>query len=52
MKNGKRLTRQQRQHIEALGLNSSDWLITKKLEDVWTLVHRYTGQAKQVRSEK
>lgn len=52
MKNGKRLSAQQRKHVESLGMNSADWLIAKKLEDIWTLVHRQTGQSKEVRSEK
>lgn len=52
MKSGKRLTVQQRKHIDSIGLNSMDWLIAKKLDDVWTLVHRQTGQAKEVRSDK
>ncbi|WP_204166783.1 hypothetical protein [Bacillus sp. CGMCC 1.16541] len=40
MKNGKRPTKKQKQQIEAAGLNSSDWLIVKNLEQELHLVHR------------
>ena len=41
MKNGKKPTVAERKHIEASKLNAGDWLISKKLSDTWTLVHRY-----------
>lgn len=47
---GKRLTRAQREHVQALGLYPRDWLICKYQHDTWTLVHRFTGQQKTVRS--
>lgn len=47
---GKRLTRRQHEHLQALGMNSADWLICKYQTDTWTLVHRFTGQQKVIRS--
>ena len=48
MKNGKKLTLAQRKYLDSIGLQSSEWLIAKKEQDVWTLAHRFTGQAKEV----
>lgn len=47
---GKRLTRKQYDHVQALNLNPKDWLICKCQLDTWTLVHRFTGQQKIIRS--
>lgn len=47
---GKRLTRKQHEHVQALGMDSADWLICKYQLDTWTLVHRFTGQQKVIRS--
>lgn len=47
---GKRLTRRQHDHVQALGLDGNDWLICKCQLDTWTLVHRFTGQQKEIRS--
>lgn len=47
---GKRLTRKQHEHLQALKMDSTDWLMCKCQTDEWTLVHRYTAQRKIVRS--
>ncbi|WP_168171816.1 hypothetical protein [Viridibacillus sp. FSL H7-0596] len=47
-KNGKRLTVAEREHLQALKINSENWLMSKKQSNIWTLVHRNTNQAKQV----
>lgn len=46
VKNGKRLTLNERKYLESLGLAVENWLITKKLADQWHLVHKLTGQEK------
>lgn len=48
MKNGKKLTLAQRKYLDSIGLQSSEWLLVKKLQDIWTLEHRFTGQAEDV----
>ncbi|MGE7839562.1 DUF6906 family protein [Lysinibacillus sp. NPDC093712] len=48
MKNGKRLTVAQRLHLQSLNLNSDNWLISKCTTEKWKLVHRYTGQPKDI----
>lgn len=48
MKQGKKLTLAQRKYLDSIGLQSSEWLLVKKLQDIWTLEHRLTGQAKDV----
>lgn len=48
MKNGKKLTLAQRKYLDSIGLQSADWLLVKKQTEMWTLSHRYTGQAKEV----
>lgn len=47
---GKKLTRSQREHVQALGMSATDWLICKCQLETWTLVHRFTGQQKEIRS--
>lgn len=49
MKNGKRLSKQQKFVLACHGLNPSDWLISKKLPDVWVLVHRTKNQVISLR---
>lgn len=48
MKQGKKLTLAQRKYLDSIGLQSSEWLLVKKLQEVWTLEHRLTGQAKEI----
>ncbi|MGN7472461.1 MULTISPECIES: DUF6906 family protein [Brevibacillus] len=44
MKNGKNLTRTQKLVLLSCDLNPKDWLLSKKLPDMWLLVHRRTKQ--------
>ncbi|MFS0557260.1 DUF6906 family protein [Brevibacillus borstelensis] len=44
MKNGKNLTRTQKLVLLSRNLNPKEWLISKKLPDMWLLVHRRTKQ--------
>lgn len=48
MKNGKRLTVKQSNHLKSIGLNPAAWLLCKRAPDAWTLQHRETGQLKEV----
>lgn len=49
---GRNPTRSERQHLDKLGMRSSDWLIVGKREWTYLLVHRFVGQAKEVRGER
>lgn len=51
MKAGKRPTRSQKAHLTSIGLSPSEWLISKREQFQWVVVHRYTGQVKYVRGE-
>ena len=42
MKNGKRLSRKQKEQIQEANLNPADWLVAKNLPGELHLVHRYT----------
>ncbi|MGN7472476.1 DUF6906 family protein [Brevibacillus brevis] len=44
MKNGKNLKRTQKLVLLSRNLNPKEWLISKKLPDMWLLVHRRTKQ--------
>ncbi|WP_376717839.1 DUF6906 family protein [Brevibacillus aydinogluensis] len=44
MKNGKNLTRTQKLILLSRDLNPKEWLISKKLPDMWLLVHRRTNR--------
>lgn len=48
MKNPKRLTVREHKYLQSINLTSENWLISKKTSEMWTLVHRYTGQVKEV----
>jgi len=48
LKNPKRLTIAQHRYLQALNINSENWLISKCTTDEWELVHRYTGQIKVI----
>lgn len=48
---GRNPTRAERKHLRRLGMQSSDWLVVSKHEYVWQVVHRFVGQAKEIRSE-
>ncbi len=48
MKNGKRPTVRERNHIKSLRLNPINWLICKKVSDKWLLVHRESGRTRTI----
>lgn len=43
MKNGKKLTVSQRQHLQSLGLEPNDWLLSKKTNIEWVIIERISG---------
>ncbi|MED1906150.1 DUF6906 family protein [Cytobacillus firmus] len=43
MKNPKRPTKSQKMAMKAVGLNSANWLVFKKVQGELHLVHRETG---------
>ena len=47
MKNGKKPTVAERKYLQSIKLNS-DWLISKKTSENWLLVHKLTGQVKEI----
>ena len=48
MKNGKRPTVKEHKYLQSLKLSSENWLISKKQADKWLIVHKLTGQAKEI----
>ncbi|WP_425590436.1 DUF6906 family protein [Fictibacillus sp. 23RED33] len=48
MKNGKRLTRQQKSVLEKAGLNPSNWLIFKNTKQEMHLIHRVSGSTRVI----
>lgn len=50
MKNGKRLTRKEKEYVKSFRLNPENWLISKKTTDMWLIVHRETGTARELPS--
>lgn len=48
MKQGRRLSAEERKYVNSLGLDSSIWMIAKKKTDIWVLVHRYVKQSKEI----
>lgn len=48
MKNPKKLTFKEHLYLQTINLNSDNWLISKKTSAKWTMVHKYTGQVKEV----
>lgn len=46
MKQGKRLTRKQREILINQNVNYQNWLVTKNLPDRLELVHKETGTSK------
>lgn len=49
---GRKFTRAEYSHAMTVLATADDWLLAKVEEWTWTVVHRYTGQAKQIRSER
>ncbi|WP_173799899.1 DUF6906 family protein [Domibacillus mangrovi] len=48
MKNGKKPSRAARKVILSYGLSPNNWLISKKHNGMYTLVHRHTEQVKVI----
>ncbi|WP_157723874.1 DUF6906 family protein [Domibacillus aminovorans] len=48
MKQGKKPSRAERKVILSYGLSPLNWLISKKHNGMYTLVHRHTGQVKEI----
>lgn len=48
LKNGKRLKRFEKQYLQSINLNPENWLMSKRKSDIWLLVHRLTGQVKEI----
>ncbi|WP_445954571.1 DUF6906 family protein [Ureibacillus sp. FSL E2-3493] len=48
MKNGKRLKRFEKQYLRSLNLNHENWLLSKKTTEFWLIVHKLTGQTKEI----
>lgn len=49
---GRKFTRAEYSHALTVLANADDWPLVKVEEWTWTVVHRYVGQAKQIRSER
>ena len=49
---GRKFTRAEYSHAQTVLANIDDWLLAEAEEWTWTVVHRYVGQARQVRNEK
>lgn len=48
MKHGRRPTRRERYIIDSAGLNSDNWLVTKRLPHSLHLEHRVSGKSKVI----
>ncbi|WP_172645574.1 DUF6906 family protein [Domibacillus tundrae] len=48
MKRGKNPTRAEKAVIASYNLNPANWLICKKVNDMYTLEHRHTGKIRQI----
>lgn len=48
MKQPRNLNSSEREHISKSIANPRDWKISKKETDMWLIVHRFTGQVKNV----
>ena len=48
MKNPKRLTVKEREHLQSINLISENWMISKRTSDEWLLVHKLTNKTKLV----
>ncbi|MBQ4145889.1 MAG: hypothetical protein IJD36_04590 [Clostridia bacterium] len=49
MKHGKRPTVRQRRQMEALHLNSDNWLVCKDTPEEMVLEHKFTGNERVIR---
>ena len=48
MKNGKRPTVAQKKYLKALGLNPENWLIVKNEPSRMVIVHRHSGELREI----
>ena len=48
MKNGKRLNRRDKAHLEAYKLNPDNWLLAKRCSDMWLLVNKISGKTREI----
>lgn len=48
MKQGRRPTKKQKIAIAQVGLNYSNWLVTKNLPDTLHIAHRETGRERRI----
>jgi len=48
MKQGRKLNVKECNHVKSFRLNPANWLISKKLVNEWTIVHRLTGKPRTI----
>lgn len=48
MKNGKRLTKKEKIHISTYKLNPENWLMVKKMSDMWIIVNKISNKTRQI----
>lgn len=48
MKNGKKPTIREMEHIQSQRLNPLNWLISKKTSEFWLIIHRHSGKSRQI----
>ena len=48
VKHGKKLTRNQKKALAAVGLNPENWLVVKNLEDRLIVIHRISGKTRTI----
>lgn len=49
---GRKFIRTEYSHAQTVLTNLDVWLLVKVEEWTWTIIHRFTGQARQVRNER
>lgn len=52
MKHGKRPTVRQCKLIKSWGLSCPNWLVVKDTPEVLVIVHRYSGDVREIRKDK
>lgn len=52
MKHGKRPTVRQCKMIKSWGLSCPNWLVVKDTTEVMVIVHRYSGEVREIRKDK
>ncbi|MGN4124863.1 DUF6906 family protein [Lysinibacillus sphaericus] len=48
MKQGRNLTVKECIYVKSFRLNPDNWLLSKKLQDEWSIVHRLTGRPRVI----